>query len=1542
MSILLTVVFENGFCELYMPLVDNKTCPVAIRPSTSGWDEDIILPLEVWDGVWYLKESRQYAITINEKAVGETVLAPGTLLNCEMKNSEMVFSVTVDEVGAGNTRFNKYFLNPELMPRITMGSGEESIIRYSNSFVSPSHAEIISMGGKVEIRDLDSVNGTFVNGRLLTEKRELRYGDVIYIIGLKIVYLGNILAINNPKDQCAVSRLKPITVTAGTHIEDEEDGGEFDDSENYFLRTPRKLEKLDTESFTIEKCPKKEEQKRQPLLFTIGPSFTMVIPMAVGAMMSSGGGFGASGLVMSVGAAGIGAAWALVNANYQKKLEIEREAKRVGSYQEYISRMNQRIQEKVNRNRDIIEKMLPEARQVTGFALEESPRLWEKSSTHKDFLTVRLGRGDIASYNAISVPKEQAMAEHDPLSDLADQIMDSMSVMKQVPIGISLYDNRILGIVSKDRRRALELSNLVAAQITGLHPYTDVRCCFVYPLKESDHWKYTHWLPHVWTPDGKMRMLCADEASMGDVMYFLSTVIRERLEKEKESEEKETAKVLPHYCVMIADWSMIEDKPVAKYLLHPTPAMGISVVILADQIDRLPNSCTAVIRDDDDYHGFFSTTAQFEDRENVAFDSMPDERMDAYARELSNFKVRESNVSTAIPELLTFLDMYKTSNVESLDIIHKWLENRTYESMKSMIGYKAGEQPLYLDIHEKYHGPHGLVAGTTGSGKSETLQSYILSLAISYHPHEVSFILIDYKGGGMAQSFIGLPHLSGVITNLGGNATNRALLSINAEIKHRQKVFNDYKVKHIDAYIELYRSGVATEPMPHLLIIADEFAELKKEQPEFVRALVSAARVGRSLGVNLILATQKPSGVVDDEIWSNTRFRLCLRVADKQDSQEMLKRPDAASITGTGRGYFQVGNDEIFEEFQSGWSGAEYEPDVPYTDDKNVKVELINLIGKSGVPKKKKKKKSDNIKKVTQLDALVSYMNKLAAENEIPPLRQIWLAPLPSKMYLEDLEEMQKPEGYSLSAPIGLADSPETQSQYPVAVDFLADNHVLVCGASGAGKTTLLQTLIYSLAGRYTADDAHLYIADFSSRTMAVFGQLPQVGSVMFEGDDQKIQETVDLLQETLEQRKKSFAAKGIGSFKEYVSQERDCPALVFIIDNFVAFNESYGQYEDTLVQLSREGGSYGIYLVIACNNTGDLRSRLRQNFTCGIALQMPDKYEYESVVGDRTEIIPEGRTPGRGLIKAPIPVEFQTALCVREEQGLSQVQTLRKLFEARKAQWEEGPSVKKIGESVQAVTYGQLMGRKAVKELPEAYMPLGIDSKEEKLVTVDWDQEFCYSITGQLGTGKTNLLKAVALRAKAMGGRVFLFDNIQGELSGFAQENQLDRVISDSEGLFGLMEDVMVPEFMDRNELVADARDAGADVKEALKGADRIFFLINDMTAFIEAVYNDQYGMSDFVEMALEKGRQHKIQFVACITPDDHSDCARYKAMRQYASYGRGIHLGGMFDQQNILRFEMTAADSVRSLSPGTGYALNAEGRCVTVVTPEIVQEKE
>ena len=197
----------------------------------------------------------------------------------------------------------------------------------------------------------------------------------------------------------------------------------------------------------------------------------------------------------------------------------------------------------------------------------------------------------------------------------------------------------------------------------------------------------------------------------------------------------------------------------------------------------------------------------------------------------------------------------------------------------------------------------------------------------------MGLLLIDYKGGGMANLFKNLPHLLGTITNLDGSESMRALASVKAELSRRQRVFSEHGVNHINGYMKLFKAGEAAEPIPHLFIISDEFAELKKEQPEFMKELVSAARIGRSLGVHLILATQKPTGVVDDQIWSNSKFKLCLKVQDESDSKEVLKTPDAASITLPGRAYLPVGNNEIYELFQSAWSGAAYikeqERDVP-------------------------------------------------------------------------------------------------------------------------------------------------------------------------------------------------------------------------------------------------------------------------------------------------------------------------------------------------------------------------------------------------------------------------------------------------------------------------------------------------------------------------------------------------------------------------------------------------------------------------------------
>ena len=238
--------------------------------------------------------------------------------------------------------------------RVGIGSGEGNIITYGNRFCSPRHAEIFFTDGKAAVRDLDSVNGTFVNGRMLTGEHVLKYGDVIYIIGLKIVYLGNVLAINNPKNACAVDdhKLKPIRIESAGKEEEEH---KLEGGEAYFLRTPRKLEKLDDETFTIEKCPPKNQQKKQPVIFTIGPSLTMVVPMIAGVLMMGGSGASvAGGLVMSIGAALIGGMWAMLNIRHQNKEELETETARVHSYSTYIAKIAQQILQKIEYNRSAL------------------------------------------------------------------------------------------------------------------------------------------------------------------------------------------------------------------------------------------------------------------------------------------------------------------------------------------------------------------------------------------------------------------------------------------------------------------------------------------------------------------------------------------------------------------------------------------------------------------------------------------------------------------------------------------------------------------------------------------------------------------------------------------------------------------------------------------------------------------------------------------------------------------------------------------------------------------------------------------------------------------------------------------------------------------------------------------------------------------------------------------------------------------------------------------------------------------------------------
>lgn len=557
---------------------------------------------------------------------------------------------------------------------------------------------------------------------------------------------------------------------------------------------------------------------------------------------------------------------------------------------------------------------------------------------------------------------------------------------------------------------------------------------------------------------------------------------------------------------------------------------------------KLPKSCKTIIQSDDTRTGYYIKNKNANRFIPFTLDDVEMSRIHSFANELSRLPIKRDSRSLGIVDRISFLQMYKVGNVSELAIESHWDNNNSAKSLAAPIGVMAGGEVFSLDLHEAYHGCHGLVAGTTGSGKSEFLQAFILSLAINYSPKEVAFVLVDFKGGDMARPFMAkpfapaLPHLSATISNLSGNILYRALVSLEAEIKSRQRIFNEAAAAlgvdklDINSYHKYYKGGRLDTPLPHLVIIIDEFAQLKTQQPEFLAQLINVAQVGRSLGIHLILATQKPSGIVDPQIMSNSRFRVCLKVADKQDSIDMINKPDSAMIKNPGRLYLQVGYDEIYECIQSGYSGADYIPTKTYMPDEEIMVQMTDNTA-NPIHSAKIDLSGDKSDK-TQLEAVVSEIVALGQKKNVVA-KPLWLDMLPEKIVLQTLEKEKKG---LCSATIGLVDYVRTQEQKPLTIDFSKTGHVGLYGASGTGKTTFLQTLVYSMVCEYayTPEELNLYAMDFGGRNLGYLSYLPHTGGVVFADDESKLSELAFVLHDIIDERKRIFADNNCGTFSDY------------------------------------------------------------------------------------------------------------------------------------------------------------------------------------------------------------------------------------------------------------------------------------------------------------------------------------------------------------------------------------------------------------------------
>lgn len=1094
-------------------------------------------------------------------------------------------------------------------------------------------------GYRLHIRQ--SRYSVYHNGKKAEEGELIHNGDFFSISDFSF-YL---------KDSCLWTHIRNDIWVNSLRSED------FASKENYpmFKRNTRVRVRLNEDAITVLDPPAMPQEPKESLFMKLLPSIGMLL--AAGVMAAMGGG---RMIIMSLISGGIAIYTAVVNYRQDGKAYKEAVRNRIHQYNAYIMKKRDEIWRVREEERLLREKQFTDQFAEKSRILSFSPDLFDRRADDDDFLCVRVGTGSVVSARNINYKPQEKLVEGDELQMIPEQLYREFTNLPNAPVVIDLKQVNAVGIYGPAEYRYSMMKNFVM-DLAARQYHTDLKMIFAAEECNKDKIYWLRMLPHVYNETIKVRNIACNSESRNLIFEYLYKELSERQHRKGYDSR---------IVVFLYDNCGFYTHPLSRFV-DVAAALGVTLVFFGEGQKDIPLGCSYLLEMNSPDSGRLIDTRDEQNATHFSYPTILDTEMKRVVEMLAPVYTEEISLESSLTKSYSMFEMLDIISVDDLDLEKRWQTSQVYRSMAAPVGVTKTEM-LYLDLHDKAHGPHGLVAGTTGSGKSELLQTYILSMATLYHPYEVAFVIIDFKGGGMVNQFADLPHLLGAITNIDGKEIDRSLKSIKAELQKRQRYFAAADVNHIDKYIRKYRAGEVSEPLPHLIVIVDEFAELKAEQPEFMKELISAARIGRSLGVHLILATQKPSGQVNEQIWSNSRFKLCLKVQDKQDSNEVLKSPLAAEIKEPGRAYLQVGNNEIFELFQSAYSGAPEKIEDSVV--KNFTIYGLSEQGRRTPVYVQKRKKSDG-NAVTQLDALVSYIHAAGEKMGIEKLPNICLPSLQNVINLP-ANTASNQNKYS----IGIYDDPDNQYQGDAWFDFDANN-TLVVGASQTGKTNLLQLIIRQICADKKANEANFYIMDFGSMILKNFEDLNHVGGVVIPSEEEKLKNLFKMLMQEIELRKEKLMKVGVSSISSYMEAGyRDLPRIYLILDNFAVFKELYAdKFEDDFLFLAREGIAYGISMIVTASTTNGISYRYMSNFANHVAFTCNDSSEYSNLF-DRCRMTPNN-VPGRMLVSFNKTIyEAQSYLSFEGEKEIDRIGEIKK-FLAEQNRRNSGIQAKKIPE---------------------------------------------------------------------------------------------------------------------------------------------------------------------------------------------------------------------------------------------------------------------
>ncbi|WP_327409197.1 FtsK/SpoIIIE domain-containing protein [Streptomyces sp. NBC_01281] len=1001
----------------------------------------------------------------------------------------------------------------------------------------------------------------------------------------------------------------------------------------------------------------------------------------------------------------------LGNYFMDKKQGRKSHAKQVKEYKEHKERIENDAQEALVAERLDRRQAIPDPATVLSLGTGPRTRLWERRRTDADHLLLRVGTGQMPSEVVLDDPERD---EHK---------RQVTWTIEDAPVSLPLAERGVVGIAGPGDS-AHALGRWAVAQAAVLHSPLDVQFYVLTENSGRDSWDWVRWLPHS-RPAGAQDanvLIGTDAETVGARIGELTQLLDARQKAARANGNK--ASFSDPDIVVVWDGSRrLRSMPGVVRLLREGPAMSMYALCLDAEERFLPGECQAIViaepkpeehasarqpartaptapaapggfpsfhawhaAEPDDSAAGAGKPLELRLRvEQTGIARVKDVRPDfvssawcgRLARALSPLRdISGETEDSALPGASRLLDVLQLEPPTSDAITARWRMGG--QSTTAVIG-ESYDGPFGIDMRRD--GPHGLIAGTTGSGKSELLQTIVASLAVANTPENMTFVLVDYKGGSAFKDCVKLPHTVGMVTDLDAHLVERALESLGAELKRREHILAAADAKDIEDYQDLVRRDPSHASVPRLLIVIDEFASMVRDLPDFVTGLVNIAQRGRSLGIHLLLATQRPSGVVSPEIRANTNLRIALRVTDGGESSDVIDSPEAGHISKStpGRAYVRLGHASLVP-FQSGRVGgrrpgaADPAALAPWAGP----LDWADL-GRAALVKPKAEQREEE--EITDLKVLVDAVRDANRVLGIPQQHSPWLPALSETLLLDEVPVPAFAGGPGKLAPAayGVEDLPADQARRPVVVDFASFGHLLIGGAPRSGRSQILRTIAGSLARTHSAADVHLYGIDCGNGALNALTRLPHCGAVVGRNQTERVVRLIARLKGELTRRQDLLADAGfadIGEQRAAVPEGERLPHIVVLLDRWEGWLPTLGEYDhgdltDQLTAMMREGASVGLHMVM----TGDrqiLSTRIGSLTEDKYGLRLADRSDF-SLIGINARKIPEEIPPGRGY-RNEHGTETQFALLTEDATGQGQAAALSAIGEAAAARDAELP----------------------------------------------------------------------------------------------------------------------------------------------------------------------------------------------------------------------------------------------------------------------------